>query len=336
MWADTMSTLYLDRRNCALEIEGRILAVYIDGQRETTVPLHLLERIVLRSNVAIGSSILPRLAELGIAVIAFGGRFGRLHATVLGGIHNDAARRVGQLRAYDDPTFRNRWARRLCLGKVRGQRRLLAAAAVARPDQRHALIKAIQAQDQALARIRHEPELGAEQLRGIEGAAAAGFFHGYTQIFAPALEFTGRNRRPPRDPVNAALSLGYTLLHNEAVHAAQVAGLDPMIGFYHELDFGRPSLASDLIEPLRSQVEQWVWDCFRERVLRLEDFTHEGDACLLGKGARQRYFAGYEVFARPRRRLLRRWCGKLAVALALRGRPRPASAPDPTPDQIKE
>ncbi len=314
-----MSTLYLDRRNCSLEIEGRVLAVFIDGHRETTVPIHLLERIVLRSNVALGSSLLPRLAEAGIAVVAFGGRFGRQHATVLGAVHNDAARRVGQLRAYDDPAFRGRWARRLCLGKVRGQRRLLARAAAARPDQRHALVKAIAAQDGALARIRSEPGLGPEQLRGIEGAAAAGFFHGYTQIFAPALEFTGRNRRPPRDPVNAALSLGYTLLHSEAVHAAHIAGLDPMVGFYHELDFGRPSLASDLIEPLRSQVEQWVWESFRERGLRAEDFTRQGDACLLGKTARQRYFAAYEVFARPRRRLLRRWCGKLAVALAERG-----------------
>lgn len=314
-----MSTLYLDRRNCSLEIEGRVLAVYVDGRRETTVPIHLLERVVLRSNVALGSTLLPRLADAGISVIAFGGRLGRKCATVLGAIHNDAARRVGQLRAHDDPVFRNRWARRLCLGKIRGQRRLLARAAAARPDQRHPLLKAIQAQDQALARIRTEPGLGPEQLRGIEGAAAAGFFQGYTQLFAPALDFTGRNRRPPRDPVNAALSLGYTLLHAEAVHACHIAGLDPMVGFYHELDFGRPSLASDLIEPLRSQVEQWVWDSFRERGLRLEDFTRDGDACMLGKTARQRYFATYEVFARPRRRLLRRWCGKLAVALGERG-----------------
>ena len=171
--------------------------------------------------------------------------------------------------------------------------------------------------------MRAEPDLAAEQLRGIEGAAAAGFFLGYTRLFAPALDFTGRNRRPPRDPVNAALSLGYTLLHTEAVHAVHLAGLDPMIGFYHELDFGRPSLASDLIEPLRGQVEHWVWDCFRERLLRLEDFTREGEACLLGKSARQRYFAAYEVFARPRRRLLRRWCTRLASQLAERGRPRP-------------
>jgi CRISPR-associated protein Cas1 len=319
-----MTTLYLDRRNCALKLDGRVIGVYVDGRREMSVPAHLLERIVLRSNVSLDSSVLPRLAEAGVALVMFGGRFGRLHANVLGAVHNDAARRIGQLRAYDDLVQRTRWSRRLVLGKVRGQRRLLARAAERRPDCRHALVKALQAQDQALTRIRTETELRIDQLRGIEGAAAAGFFGGYTGLFAPALGFVGRNRRPPRDPVNAALSLGYTLLHTEAVHAVHASGLDPMIGFYHELDFGRASLASDLIEPLRPQVEQWVWDCFREGWLRGEHFATEGGACLLGKAGRERYFSGFERFARPRRRLLRRWSGKLAVALAERGQIRPS------------
>jgi CRISP-associated protein Cas1 len=320
-----VTTLYLDRRNCTLELEGRVIGVYVDGQRELSVPTHLLERIVLRSNVTLGSSVLPRLAAAGVSVIAFGGRLGRQHACVLGSVHNDAARRIGQLRAYDDPAFRTAWTRRLVLGKVRGQRRLIARALVQRPDQRHPLTKALQGEDRALLRIRSEPALGIAQLRGIEGAAAASFFEGYTQLFAPALGFTGRNRRPPRDPVNAALSLGYTLLHADAVHAVHTAGLDPMIGFFHELDFGRASLASDLIEPLRPQVEQWVWDLFRSEWLRPEHFAREGDACLLGKAGRGHFFSAYERFARPRRRLLRRWCARLAGALSERGAIRTAA-----------
>lgn len=314
-----MSTLYLDRKNSALAIEGRLLAVYVDGRRETSIPLHLLERVILHANVELGSSLLPRLAHAGVAVVCFGGRFARRHAIVLGEPHNDGARRVGQIRAYDDPGHRRRWSKRLVLGKIRGQRRLLARALVERPDQRYALTKATKMLAHALGGLRAETDPGMERLRGIEGASSAAFFQCFTSLFAPALEFTGRNRRPPRDPVNAALSLGYTLLHAEAIHAAQGAGLDPMVGFFHELDYARASLASDLIEPLRCHVDQWVWDAFRERLLRLEDFTREGDACLLGKHARGRYFAAWERFVRPRRRLLRRWCGKLAVQLAERG-----------------
>lgn len=318
-----MTTLYLDRRNCSLELEGQVVGIYVDGRRELSVPTHLLERIVLRSNVILGSGTLSRLAAAGVGIVAFGGRFGRAHATVVGPVHNDAARRIGQLRAYDDLGFRTRWTRRLVLGKVRGQQRLLARALMVRPDQRHILSKALQALDQALVRIRGESELAIVSLRGVEGAAAAGFFQGFTQLFAPALEFKGRNRRPPRDPVNAALSLGYTLLHSDAVHAIHVAGLDPMIGFYHELDFGRASLASDLIEPLRPQVEQWVWERFKSEWLRPEYFTREGEACLLGKAGRERFFSAFERFARPRRRLLRRWSVKLAGTLAERGQIRP-------------
>ncbi len=320
-----MTTLYLDRRNCALELDGRVVSVYVDGRRELSVPAHLLERVVLRSNVTLGSSVLPRLASAGVAVVAFGGRLGRQHATVLGSVHNDAARRIGQIRAYDDPAFRTAWARRLVLGKVRGQRRLIARALGQRADQRQPLTKSLQGQDGPLLRIRSEAGLGIAQLRGLEGAAAAAFFEGYTRLFAPALDFTGRNRRPPRDPVNAALSLGYTLLHADAVHAAHAAGLDPMIGFFHELDFGRASLASDLIEPLRPQVEQWVWDLFRSERLRPEHFAREGDACLLGKAGRGHFFGAYEPFARPRRRLLRRWCARLAGALSERGGIRPSA-----------
>ncbi len=314
-----MSSLYLDRRETALKLEGRVLAVYVEGRRESSVPLHLIERLVLRSSVALDTGVLARLADAGVAVVAFGGRLGRCQAVVIGATHNEATRRIGQIRLYDDPDYRRRWSRCLVLGKVRGQRRLLRLALERRPDQRQALVKAVESQEQALARLRGEPELGVDALRGIEGAAAAGFFRGYTQIFAPELDFTGRNRRPPRDPVNSALSLGYSLLHADAVQSAQTVGLDPMVGFFHELDFGRASLASDLIEPLRPHVEQWVWECFRERTLRAEDFKRDGEACLLGKTARQRYFALFEGFARPRRRLLRRWSGKLAVHLAKHG-----------------
>lgn len=315
-----MSTLYLDRRGSAISLEGRLLVVHVDGKRESSVPLHLLERIVLRSSVNLDSGILARLADAGIAIVIFGGQLGHKQAVVLGGHQNDAARRIGQLRRYDDPLFRLRWSQRVVIGKIRGQRRLLGRALAQRPDQRHALTTAIQSLDQALTSVRKADNPSTDSLRGQEGAAAAAFFRGYGALFAPELAFNGRNRRPPRDPVNAALSLGYTLMHGDAVRALHMAGLDPMIGFFHELDFGRASLASDLIEPLRPHVEQWVWDCFRERTLRAEDFQRQGDACLLGKRGRQRYFGAFEVFARSRRRLLRRWATKLAVGLSAVGR----------------
>ncbi|NKN34648.1 CRISPR-associated endonuclease Cas1 [Marichromatium bheemlicum] len=326
-----MTTLYLDRRDTRLDLEGRALVLRVAGRREGTVPLHLLERVVMRANVTCNSTLLARLAAAGVAVTLFGGRGGRKQATLVSAAHNDAARRIGQMRRYDDADFRRRWSQRIVAGKIRGQRRLLIEALSLRPDCRHPLFKAVAAQDQALDRLRVGIADDLATLRGIEGAAAAGFFRGYCALFAPQLGFNARRRRPPPDPVNAALSLGYTLLHAEAVQQAHGAGLDPLIGFFHELGFGRASLACDLIEPLRPQVERWVWELFKSERLRSSHFQRDGDACLLGKQGRARFFAAYEIFARPRRRLLRRWMQHIARELA-RAAPPVASIVDSMPE----
>ncbi|MCZ7659386.1 MAG: CRISPR-associated endonuclease Cas1 [Xanthobacteraceae bacterium] len=105
-------------------------------------------------------------------------------------------------------------------------------------------------------------------LRGREGAAARAFFPAYATAFTPALGFAGRNRRPPRDPVNVCLSLGYTLAHAEALRAAARTGLDPQLGVYHDLAPGRDSLACDLAEPVRPLVDGFVQRAFADAILR--------------------------------------------------------------------
>ena len=314
-----MSTLYLDRRGLSLTLEGRALVIYADDARQGTVPLHLLERVVMRSAVAMESSLLARLADAGIGVLIFGGRNATKQAVVLPRAGNDAARRVGQYRRYGDAAWRRDWSERLVLGKLKGQLRLLRRALGERPDLRHPLTVGLEQIERGRARIIGDRGLTVASLRGIEGAAAAAYFRSFARMLPESLGFTGRNRRPPRDPANAVLSLGYTLLHFEAVRACHAAGLDPMIGFFHELEFSRESLAADLIEPLRPRVDAWAWELFRHQVLRADDFRREGDACLLGKGGRQRFYAEFESLARPLRRLLRRFTARLASRLAEAG-----------------
>ena len=134
-----MATLYLDRRDTALKLDGTTLTIYVDGVHQTTVPLHMLERVVMYSAVEIQSSLLARLADAGIGVLAFGGRNAGKVAIVQGSAHNDGARRIGQYRRYDDASWRRQWSRRLVLGKLKGQARLLHLALWERPDLRHPL-----------------------------------------------------------------------------------------------------------------------------------------------------------------------------------------------------
>lgn len=139
-------------------------------------------------------------------------------------------------------------------------------------------------------------EYGLSQWRGIEGAGAALFFSAYQQLFAPSLGFVNRNRRPPQDPVNATLSLGYTLLHHLVHEAVLVAGLDAFLGTLHALHFGRESLVCDLVELQRHRVERWVWRLFAEQVLVAEDFgASEGWPCRLTKAGRVKFYKAWSA-----------------------------------------
>ncbi len=314
-----MGTLYLDRKDLELRHEGQHLCLYEAGERRGTVPLNQVDRIVMRGRAMVSTGALGLLAEAGVAVLVLSGRQGRSAAILQGRLHGDTNRRIAQYRWYAEEGSRIGWARRLVALKLRAQHAFLNRLAVARPDCRPGLQGAARQIKTALAALQETPDadLRIARLNGIEGAAAAAYFGAFTQVFPPSLNFTGRNRRPPRDPVNAALSLGYTLLHFEATQACYLNGLDPYVGFYHEPAHRRESLAADLIEPLRPHIDRWVWRLFADRDLRKEDFVMDNGACLLKKEGRALFYAQYETLAPPLRRLLRRY--GLAVARRLIG-----------------
>jgi CRISPR-associated protein Cas1 len=243
-----------------------------------------------------------------------GGRGGQRVAHLLGRPAGDARARIAQCQRVADEPWASAWSRAIVRAKLRGQQRLLCTAELERPDLRKPLRDA----QATLAGVLEGVARAADRasLRGLEGAGAAAYFRGYAALFADALGFTGRRRRPPPDPVNASLSLGYTLLHAQAVQACWAAGLDPMVGFLHLPAFGRESLACDLVEPWRAKVDAWVWTQFRERALRPEHFGRDGaGACLLGKAARGYFYAAITPLQRSLGRAMHRHARQAAAAL---------------------
>lgn len=308
-----MSSLYLDRKNLAIRLDGQALALYEDEIRKGSVPLHLLDRIVLRGNVQLESRVLGALTERNIGLLVLSGRNTEATAMLAGRSHNDARRRLGQYRLSLDDDLRVPVARWLVLVKIRGQLRFLKRAMAARPDARRVLTAASQTLSGILGQLRDDSRVfSLASLRGFEGAAAAAHFNALPHLFPPSLNFSGRHKRPPPDPVNACLSLGYTLLHYDAVRACHIVGLDAHLGFFHDVSFGRASLACDLMEPLRPVVDDWVWQLFRDRTLRAEHFSDDNGRCLMNKAGRQHFYAFYESNAGPVRRLLRRYGHALA------------------------
>ena len=296
-----MTSLYVDRKNVELKADGEALVFVENGERIGTVPLNPLSRIFMRGDIKLTASLLGKLGEHGIGVIILSGRKGT-PSLMLGRPHNDAARRVAQYRLSLDTDYCLKFSRAIVAAKLGGQLALIRERRDASPLHRYPLNLCERRIAGILEKVDQPDNIAS--LRGLEGAAAASYFEAFSEILPESLHFHGRNRQPPRDPVNAVLSLTYTLLHAEAVLALYGAGLDPFIGFYHALDFGRESLACDVMEALRPEADRFVLELFRQGTLNAGDFSTSDAGCLLGKAGRSRYYAAYESRAEHFRREL--------------------------------
>jgi CRISPR-associated protein Cas1 len=151
-----------------------------------------------------------------------------------------------------------------------------------------------------------------EELLGLEGNAARlyfGDFAGMIKTDDPdgglddgkdpgqfPFDFNGRNRRPPRDPVNALLSLGYSLLAKDLTVACYAVGFDPYIGYYHQPRFGRPALALDLMEPFRPLIaDSAVLTAINTGMVTTRDFVRVGGSVALTPSGRKGFFRAYEL-----------------------------------------
>lgn len=287
-----MTTLYIDRRNTRLKIESNTLVCFIEDKRQRPIPLLLLNQLVISCAVELNSTLLLKLAEFQVMVVFLNPRNSKQQATVHGRLGKNPHIRLAQYQAQQNAEQSREIAQQWIVAKVKNQRRLLVRYHDNRKDLRYPLSKSIEQLTQALQSL--EPPVNLDSLRGIEGSAARASFSAYQEILPTSLGFTGRKRRPPPDPVNACLSLAYTLLHSRAVQVAVAQGFDPMIGFLHEPKYSRDSLAADLIEPWRPHVDAWVLEQFTSRELRKKDFTQDQDSCLLGKAGRYKFYSAYE------------------------------------------
>lgn len=307
-------TVYLDRTDAELRLDGGALAVYVNGERDGMVPLAPVDRLVVIGRQTVETALLHRLAEQGISVLFLSGRSLSFRGRVIGRLHNHARLRVAQYDASRSP-MALALAREWITAKLDGQASFLMEAADVRPDRRAELLHAASVIKETSTRAARAETL--ERLRGLEGGAAATYFAALPSLFPPRLGFEGRERRPPRDPVNALLSLTYTLAHWEWVRECELIGLDPLIGFLHEIDYGRESLACDLLEPFRPVIDRWVWTLVQDQQFDTRDFASDQDrpGCSLKKAARGRYYHIYEQWMAQHRPRLRETVEALARRL---------------------
>ncbi len=285
--ADSFGTLlFLTEPNTTLAVrQGRVL-VKRPEQEPLSWPLAPLAAVVLLGRQRLTSGALQGLLGAGTPVHVADTRGRWLGATTPWPTPEMLDLWLLQRQRFADISFALGCAKAVVSARIRHQRENLRR----RLSGTAAPIKAL---DQALGAAERCADIAT--LRGHEGNAARIYFAAQQDFIAPDLGFRGRARRPARDPYNALLSLGATILHSHVDLILRARGLLPTLGFYHQAHGRNATLASDLMEPVRHRVERVALGMLRRHQLQGEDFHSEASGAVrLSVPAKQRYIAALE------------------------------------------
>lgn len=290
---DDQLAIYVQGQGFSVGLKGETLEIRDRGKAVNEARLLDTSQLNLFGNVQLSAQALRELAarEIPVLHLSYGGW---LTAVTTPPPHKNIELRRRQFAAAADPEACLRLARSFVSGKIRNARTLLRRNARALPE---GLLYRL-----AFWRKRAEREGSLESLLGVEGTAARDYFSNFALMFKagegsrpPAFDFGTRNRRPPRDPVNALLSFLYSMLAKEMLVALVGVGFDPYQGFYHQPRYGRPALALDLMEEFRPLVaDSVVIGLVNNGEVRPSDFIERAGAVALTDGGRRRVLEAFE------------------------------------------
>ncbi len=295
---DDLKPLYLNTQGFRVGKSGGVLQVKDKDKTVQEVRIGEVCQVNLLGNVQISTQAVQTLCEAGVPISYFsmGGYF---YGITTGLNTKNVALRRSQFRLADSEWFPRSLARKLVAGKIRNQRTMLQRNHI-EPQKSSLLVMKAMAE-------RAEQAESLESLLGIEGTAARAYFEEFAGMIKPGddlapaangfkFDFEGRNRRPPRDPVNALLSLAYSMLAKDLTIACYAVGFDPYMGFYHQLRHGRPALALDLMEPFRPLIaDSAVLSAVNTRMVTERDFVRAGASVALTPAGRKGFFRAYEL-----------------------------------------
>jgi CRISPR-associated protein Cas1 len=287
--------LYLNTQGMRVGKSGEVLQIREKDTLKQEVRLGEVCQVNLMGNVQISTQAVQALCEAGVPICYYS-QGGWFYGITSGLNTKNVFTRRAQFRLAEEEWFARSFARALVSGKIRNQRTML--------QRNH--IEPDAAALGGLKRLAESAERAAsmEELLGIEGSAARIYFGAFAGMIKVegssetgfAFEFDGRNRRPPRDAVNALLSLGYSLLAKDLTITCYAVGFDPYVGFYHQPRFGRPALALDLMEPFRPLIaDSAVLSAINTRMVTPADIIRAGPGVALCPNGRKGFFRAFEL-----------------------------------------
>ncbi len=288
---DELRPAYLNTQGLRIGKSGAVLQVKEKDALVQEIRMGEICQLNLMGNIQITTQAVQALceAEIPISYFSQGGWF---YGITTGLSTKNVFLRERQFALAAQPWFCRRVARALVAGKIRNQRTMVQRNHI---EPEGTVLSGLKEMAEAAERADNLPEL-----LGVEGNAARLYFGSFGGLIKTEtslrFDFEGRNRRPPRDGVNALLSLGYSVLAKDLTIACYAVGFDPMMGFYHQPRFGRPALALDLMEPFRPLiVDSAVITAINTEMIGPGDFVQAGRSVALTASGRKAFFRAYEL-----------------------------------------
>ena len=276
-----LNTLYITTPESYLSKDGMNVVVSVKQVETFRIPIINIESIVTFGYMGASPGLMKLCADNGVA-LTFLSPSGRFVSRVQGPTKGNVLLRKRQYQLNEDVEYTLAISRLFIAGKIQNYRSVLR-----RFIRDHGESVEVTDAVRVLERCRREALVtgGIDELRGIEGGAANIYFSVFSNLIINQKTdfiFKGRNRRPPKDAVNAMLSFAYTLIANDVSAALETVGLDPYVGFMHKLRPGRTSLALDMMEELRAYLgDRFVLSLINRRQISKGDFLKQGEESIV-------------------------------------------------------
>lgn len=285
-----MSVLYVKEQGAYVKKCGKRIQVEKDGQRLADLPVFQVTNINIVGNVQVTTQALHFLMQEGIDV-----SYLKRSGAYIGHMAADSSKniflRLAQHEWYRSVDRRLDMARRIVENKVQNQIALIRSFRWNQDEYDHK--NDLREMERVLKSLKEKET--SNEIMGVEGICSAIYFRAYGHMFRCKIEFHGRNRRPPKDPINVMLSLTYTFLTKEVAAVLEAESFETYLGFLHGIRYGRKSLALDLVEEFRQPVaDRLVLRLFNKQMMSEYDFDLEEERVLLREKSFQKFCVEYE------------------------------------------
>lgn len=272
-----LNVLYVTTPNAYISKDGLNVVISVNQSEIFRIPIINIEGIATFGYMGISPGIMKLCADYKVS-ICFLSPHGRFISRIQGPTEGNVLLRKMQYQLSEDNTFALNLSRIFIAGKVQNYRNILRRFIRDNGSQSNIELVA-NSLDHCKRKILQAVDFN--QLRGLEGDAANHYFSIFSNLILQQNDdfiFAGRNRRPPKDPINVLLSFIYTLLANEVSAALETVGLDPYVGYLHTIRPGRTSLSLDLMEELRAYLgDRLVLTLINRRQIGIKDFISQGE-----------------------------------------------------------